>query len=153
MRRGLVKRAIGCAGALVVLLPACGNQATSAPRNFAVTEAKMCRDVDEARRPIGVTTDFPSETDRMHCWFAWKDASRGLQLTARWYYVSEDFHILDVPVSLTRVSDYGVVSLIMPQGKTLPSGSYRLELKAGKKIVKTLTFTVLPSSPAPPAGS
>lgn len=111
---------------------------------FEITDIKLCRNVDENRRPIEITSKFPAGTQTIEAWFAWKNAqSNREKIIAKWYYTSEDIHILDFPVTLTRRSDSGVILLKLPPGKTLPSGSYRLDIEVGGKTVKSADFTVL----------
>ena len=111
----------------------------------------MCQSVDANRMPQGITSTFSPDTANVTCRFSWKNAKPNLQLVAKWHYASQNLLILDFPITLTRTSDSGTVSLQMPQGKTLPSGAYRLDLKAEGKVVKSIPFTVsaVSSSAAP----
>ncbi len=109
---------------------------------FALTDAKICQNVDADRQPVGITSEFPTGTSVVHCWFAWKEAPPQFQLVARWYYATEEFLILAFPVTLTRRADHGVVSLKMIEGKSLPPGNYRVEFLAKTRVLKTLPFTV-----------
>ena len=110
---------------------------------FEITEAVMCADFNkESRKPIAVTSEFPKGTKVVHSWFSWKNAAPGLKFIARWHFVSGNIHILDLPVTLTRHMDHGIVSLEMPKGKTFPAGSYRLDFEYEGRTVKTISFTV-----------
>jgi hypothetical protein len=143
-------RAAACAAAVAGALAgaACRGQG-SVPASFKIAEATMCADVDDDRQPLGVTSEFPAGTREVYGWFSWKNAAIGLPVLSRWYYETANIQILTLSVALTRVSDHGAVSLKMPEGKTLPSGSYRLDLSVRGKVVKSVPFTVL----APPAAS
>jgi hypothetical protein len=147
--RGSV-RAAACAAAVAGALTAAACQAqSSVPAAFKIAEVKICADVDDNRQPLGVTSEFPAGTREVYGWFSWKNAAIGLPVLSRWYYETANIQILTLSVALTRVSDHGVVSLKMPEGKTFPSGSYRLDLSVRGKVVKSVPFTVL----APPAPS
>ena len=141
------------AAGLCLLLPACKGNLDS----FEITEAKTCSDVDADLKPVDVSSEFPAGTDHVRCWFSWKNAKRGMKLTARWYNTAEDIHILDYPLTLTRRSDNGIVSLQMSKGKTLPPGSYRVDLatdvRLRSRVVKSVPFTVLPPTPESSASS
>lgn len=134
-------------GSVLLLIVGCTGR-TAVPEGFEISDAKMCAEVNADRKPVRVTSEFPPGTRDVYCWFAWKNARPGLRITSRWYYEAASIHILTLPVSLTRVSDDGVLSLRMPEGKTLPPGSYRLDLSIGKKVLRSVPFTVLEVSAA-----
>jgi hypothetical protein len=113
-----------------------------AASSFEITDIKMCKQVGEDRKPMGVTTAFPPGTQTVHAWFAWKNGEPGFKVVAKWNYASENIRILDYPFELTRVADNGIVSLRMPAGKSLPDGTYRLDFEADGKVVKSATFKV-----------
>jgi hypothetical protein len=113
-----------------------------------IIDAQMSLGLDANRRPVEITSEFPPGTLEVYCWFSWKNANPGLQITARWYYTSGNIHILDYPLTLTRVSDNGALSLRMPPGKTLPAGSYRLDLEVKGKVLKSVSFIILEASPS-----
>lgn len=150
MDRALKGAAIGAAVISVVLLPAC--QRNVPP--FEITDAKTCLEISADRTPVTVVSEFSPQTNQVHCWFAWQNAKRDLKLTARWYNTSEGLHILDFPLTLTRRSDQGAVSLKMPQGRSLPVGAYRVDFSLdsvlGPKVVKSVPFTVQSPPPTPP---
>ena len=118
---------------------------------FKITDLKICQDVDKDRNPIKITNEFPAGTSAVYAWFAWEGGKAGFQITAKWHYATEDIHILDFPVTLTRTSDRGVIILRMGTGKTLPPGSYRLDIEAGGKVIKSALFTALPPAQRPPS--
>ena len=114
---------------------------------FEITDIKFCQNVDKNRNPIDMTSKFPAGTQVIYAWFSWKNAPRSQKIIAGWHYVSEDIHILDTPITLTRRSDQGVLSLRMPKDKSLPEGSYRLDISIDektKKVLKSASFTVRP---------
>ena len=117
-------------------------------KTFEILAAKMTSAVDEKRMPADVRTEFPAETQEVHCWFSWKGMEGNLQVIAQWYFVSSSIPILilDYPLNLTRVADHGIVSLKMPSGKNFPPGAYRLDFKIKDRAVKSLSFKVLPDS-------
>ena len=111
---------------------------------FKITELKLCQEVDKDRNPVKITTEFPAGTNTVYAWFAWKDAERGLKITAHWHYTTENIAILDFSVALNRSADHGVIMLRMGEGKTLPAGSYRLDIEVDSKVIKSISFTALP---------
>ncbi len=119
---------------------------------FRLASAQMALGADEFRNPVDVTTVFPAGTEKVYCAFSWENAEPNLQVAARWYYTSEDIHILDSSFTLTRRSEKGVTTLTMPKGKTLPPGKYRLDFEIKGKKVHTVDFSVqTPENPAAPA--
>ena len=127
---------------VLLILSQSANADAASTEQFEITDLKLCRSTDENRRPINVTSEFPAGTHDIYAWFAWKNAEKNQQITAKWEYASEDIHILDTPVTLTRRSEQGVLSLRMPKEKSLPSGTYRLDIEASGKVLKSASFTV-----------
>jgi hypothetical protein len=56
--------------------------------------------------------------------------------------VTENIPILDYTFMIPRKNGTGSVSLEMPQGKTLPEGTYHVELLLKTKKLKSLAFKV-----------
>jgi|GEM_PF-815852 len=116
---------------------------------FEISEVKLCLNIDQNRKPEEATSVFPAGTKKIYCWFSWKQGRPGAKIISRWYYSDQNIHILDVPVALTRNSGEGVVSLVMPEGKVLPSGSYGVEFELRGKVIRTTRFVVLPNQGKP----
>lgn len=110
--------------------------------NFEIRDAKACQNISKTRDPIRPTKSFPSGTTKVYVWFAWENASPGLKTIARWYFDSENIHILDIPFDLTKTSDKGAVSLRLRSGKVFPPGTYHVDLEVGGKIVRSIPFTI-----------
>lgn len=107
-----------------------------------ITDAKIAHGIDEKLMPIEITNVFSEGTNKVYCWFEWKNAQVNTPITAKWYYVTDNIHILDYIFSIPRKDGTGSVSLSMPEGKTLPQGEYKLDLNKEKRTLKTLNFTV-----------
>ncbi|MBI4394932.1 MAG: hypothetical protein HY583_01930 [Candidatus Omnitrophica bacterium] len=140
---GNLRLHLGLITALLFLLPIFNLQAAFS-ESFEITNVKICLKVDRNRNPIHVTNKLPGGTQNVYAWFSWKNAPKSQTITARWHYVSEDIHILDSPVTLTRHSDQGVLILRMPEDKPLPSGMYRMDIEADGKVLNSTSFTVRP---------
>ena len=80
---------------------------------FRLVDVKMAMGADENRNPVDVTNEFPAGTEKIYAAFTWENAESNLQVVARWYYTSEDIHILDSSFTLTRRSEKGVTTLTM----------------------------------------
>ena len=130
---------------LLLFLPQFNTIRAAEGGTFEITNLKLCTGVDENRKPIQITSKFPAGIQTVYGWFSWKEADPNLKMTARWFYETENIHILDFSITLTRRSNEGAVSLQMPGGKNLPDGSYRLDLEVNGKVVKSAAFTVLPA--------
>lgn len=139
---GVGKRRVLTGLCVAVLVVSAAVMVLPAPTPFEITEAVVCREVDRERGPVGSASEFPMGTGSVACWFSWKRAPRNLPLQGRWYYVTGDRPILDVPVILTRDSGQGQFLLRMPPGNVLPSGSYRIRFLVNEKVVKTVPFAV-----------
>ena len=110
---------------------------------ISITDIKMAHDIDGKYLPVNATKSFPSGTAKVFCWFAWKDATVDSQITVRWHYLTDDISILNYNFSIPRKQGSGGVALSMPEGKTLPPGSYQVELFFADKKISSLQFAVL----------
>jgi len=108
-----------------------------------ITAIKMAHDIDGKYLPVNITKSFPSGTAKVFCWFSWKSAKANSQVTVRWRYLTEDIPILSYNFSIPRKQGSGGVALSMPEGKTLPAGSYLVELFLADKKISSLQFAVL----------
>lgn len=109
---------------------------------IALTDAKIVTAVDEKLMPVRITDIFPKGTQKVSCWFQWKNARINTQLLARWHYVTDDIHILDYSFNIPKKEGTGSVMLSMPDDKSLPSGQYRIDLLLGKRSLRSLTFRI-----------
>lgn len=122
----------------------------SAPTSFKITEAVVSREADGEPGAAGSPSEFPMGTGSVACLFSWEKAPQSLPLQGRWYYLTGNRPILDVPVTLTRGSGRGRILLRMPPGKVFPAGSYQVRFLVNGKVFKTVPFAVAAdSSPAP----
>ncbi len=109
---------------------------------ITITDAKIATGINEKLMPISVTDAFPSGTKTVFCWFQWKGAQIGTKITAGWYFITDDIHVLDYEFVIPRKEGFGSVSLSMPEEKTLPAGSYKVDLLVNTRKLKSLTFKV-----------
>jgi hypothetical protein len=107
-----------------------------------LTGASMVTAVDDNLMPVRITDTFPSGTSKVSCWIKWRDARINTQITASWHYLTDDIHILDYPFSIPKKEGSGGLALSMPDGKNLPKGSYKVDLLAGGRLLRSLKFTV-----------
>ncbi len=107
-----------------------------------ITDAKMALGLDDQLMPIDPTEVFPRNTQRVYCWFSWEDAVPQTEMKANWNYAIDDIHILTYNFKIPRKKGSGGISLIMPSGKVLPVGSYRIDLMAKNQVLKSLEFKV-----------
>jgi len=110
---------------------------------ITMTDAKIATGIDEKLMPTEVKDIFPSGTKTIFCWFQWKDGKVDTKITATWYFVTDDIRILDYKFAIPRKEGWGSVSLSMPEGKTLPVGSYKVDLLLNTHKLKSLTFKVV----------
>ncbi len=109
---------------------------------ITLTDAKMAIGLDEQLMPVQVTDVFPRDTRRVYCWFSWDNATPKVEMKADWNYAVDDIHILTYDFRIPRKKGSGGISLIMPAGKTLPVGTYRIDLMVKNHTLKSLTFKV-----------
>jgi len=107
-----------------------------------ITDIKMAASLDANLAPVQVMDTFPAGTRKVSCWFKWKDSPVGTQLVAKWDYLTEKIHILDHDFAIPRRNGMGGILLTQPEGKTLPSGSYKLTLLNGKRAIKSISFEI-----------
>lgn len=121
------------------LLSACSPQ----KNKIEILNAKMAKGVNEKLLPVEPAINFPFETTKIYCWFQWNNAEINTPIVASWQFVTDNIHILDYTLEIPRKEGFGSVSLTMPEGKNLPPGHYRVDLKKDKKLLKSLNFKVL----------
>ena len=131
---------LGASIAMALLLASCATLGTRMA--LRLTDVKMCRGLSETQQPHEVTTTFPAGTEAVYCWFSWQEAPPNTELVSRWTYVTDNLHVLDVPVRLTRDTSSGVFVLRMPAGKPFPGGMYPVELLADGKVIRSVPFNV-----------
>ena len=107
-----------------------------------ITEIKMAPAISENIMPLKPADSFPGGTSRVFCCFKWENAEVDSQIIAKWRYISENINILDYPFTIPRRDGAGSILLSMPEGKTLPSGSYRIDLVVNNRILKSREFKI-----------
>ncbi|MDD5429050.1 MAG: hypothetical protein PHI58_07465, partial [Candidatus Omnitrophica bacterium] len=100
-----------------------------------ITEMKTAPSLSEDYMPVGATDTFPSGTQKVYCWFSWHNAEANTQIVAKWRYISQNISIINHTFTLPRREGSGSVLLTMPEGKTLPSGSYRIDMVMDKRVI------------------
>ena len=122
-----------------VMLSSCSAGSNGA---IKIVDAKMATGVDEKLMPVKVTDTFPLGTSRVSCWIEWKDARLNTELMVKWHYVTDDLHISDYPLTIPKKDGYGGIDFKMADGKSLPPGSYRVDIYIGRHLLRSLTFSV-----------
>lgn len=133
------KRNTGLVLLMAFILSACSLQQTA---TINITNIKTATGIDEKLMPVGVTSVFPNGTQKVFCWFQWKDTNVGTTVMAQWHFLTDNIHILDYNFTIPRKEGFGSVSLSMPEGKKLPAGQYRIDFNSGKQILKSTTFKI-----------
>ena len=112
-------------------------------RDILIDEAKIVTGVDSQMLPIKVTDFFPKNTEKVSAWISWRDAKINTQILVKWHYITDDIPIYNYTLSIPKKEGVASVVLAMPEGKTLPSGLYKVDILLGKKrLVETLTFEI-----------
>jgi hypothetical protein len=110
---------------------------------IVIREAKIVTGVDAEMRPLKVTALFPKDTSKVCAWIRWVNAKINSQVFVKWYYVTDDMPIYDYTLNIPKRDGIANVVLAMPQGKTLPSGVYKVTIYSGKKsLIKPLVFEI-----------
>ena len=107
-----------------------------------VLEIKMAAAINENLAPVKPADSFPSGTSSVYCCFKWENAEINSQIIAQWHYTSENINILNYSFNIPRRDGSGSVVLSMPEGKTLPSGSYRIDLILNNRTLKSREFRI-----------
>lgn len=110
--------------------------------NIRLVDAKIATAIDENLTPLKVTDNFPKGTDKVSCWIKWKDAKINTRLAANWRYITDDISVLDHSFIIPKKEGMGSIVLAMPDGKNLPSGEYKVDLMSGKRVLKSLKFSI-----------
>ncbi len=133
------KKNIGLILLTVFILASCSLQQAA---TINITDTKTALGINEKLMPLGITNIFPDGTQKIFCWFQWKDTEVNTTVVARWYFLTDNIHILDYNFTIPRKQGSGSVSLTMPEGRKLPVGQYRVDLNLGKQTLKSTTFKV-----------
>ena len=107
-----------------------------------IIDVKIASGIDDKLMPLGITNSFPTGTQRVFCWFQWKNTKINSTVMASWYFVTDNIHILDYNFAIPRKDGSGSVSLTMPEDKKLPAGLYKVDFNFGKQTLKSTTFKV-----------
>ena len=127
----------------VVILSALFLYNLTKPTDIIIREAKTVTGVDKQLTPLKVTNFFPKNTSKVSTWIRWRNARINTQILVKWYYSTDDVPIYDYNLNIPKREGIANVVLSMPEGKTLPSGSYKVTILLGKKhLTKPLTFEI-----------
>lgn len=107
-----------------------------------IVDAKMAVALDEQLMPVDITNVFPRGTKQVFCWVKWNNAKVNTEIKAKWHYLTDDIPILNNAFAIPRKEGSGGISLTMPEGKVLPMGTYRINITAKNRVIKSLTFKV-----------
>jgi len=111
--------------------------------DIIIREAKIVTGVDKQLTPLKVTNFFPKNTSKVSAWISWRNAKINTQILVKWYYVTDDVPIYDYNLNIPKREGIANVVLSMPEGKILPSGTYKVTILLGKKrLTKPLTFVI-----------
>ena len=134
------------ASILAVIIIAFALIVLQSPKDIRIVDATTSKGISDKLTPVSITNVFPAGTTVVNCWFRWSNAQPNTSITDSWHYLTYDINILDYAFDIPRKNGSGGVSLAMPAGKDLPAGQYRVDLKKGKRLLRTLTFRVLENS-------
>lgn len=123
---------------LVLAAPSIG----LAESKMKIIDMKTAEGIDEAYMPLNAARTFPAGTSKVFCWFQWENGDTGSQVALHWHYISEKVAILEYPVPVPRREGSGGVSLSMPEGETLPAGTYEVSVRQGGKVLKSERFQI-----------
>ena len=111
--------------------------------DIIIRDAKIVTGVDKQLMPLKVTNFFPKNTAKVSAWIRWRNAKINTQISVKWYYVTEDVPIYDYTLNIPKREGIANVVLAMSEGKTLPSGSYKVTILLEKRqLTKPLIFEV-----------
>ncbi|MBI3601866.1 MAG: hypothetical protein HY209_03130 [Candidatus Omnitrophica bacterium] len=123
---------------LILFIPNIGNRS-----NITIQDAKIVADVDKNMLPIKVTNSFPKNTSKVCAWINWKNAKINTQILVKWYYITDDEPIYDYSLNIPKREGIANVALSLPEGKTLPSGLYKVTILSGKReLTRPLKFEI-----------
>jgi len=112
------------------------------PKGITIIDAKIAAGLDKKFMPVNIAEVFPAQTQKVICWFKWKDAKINTEITAKWRYLTSDVQVLSHIFNIPKIAGAGGVVLSMPNNKTLPSGLYEVSLIFGKRTIKSLRFRI-----------
>jgi hypothetical protein len=111
--------------------------------DIVIRNAIIVTGVDKQMTPLKVTNFFPKNTSKVCAWINWRNARINTQVLVKWHYVTDDVPIYDYSLNIPKREGIANVVLAMPAGKTLPSGTYKVTILSGKKLLrKPLTFEI-----------
>ena len=110
--------------------------------NIVLLDAKTAASVNEDLLPVDVSGVFPLGTRSVSCWIKWKNARINTQVLSKWHYITDDIPILDHVFIIPKKEGAGSVTLTMPEGKSLPAGSYKIDLTCNNRLLRSVKFKV-----------
>jgi hypothetical protein len=115
----------------------------SRQQDIIIREAKIVTGVDKDMRPLKVTNFFPKDTSKVSAWISWQNAKINTQVLVKWHYLTDDVPIYDYNLNIPKKEGIANIALSIPEGKTLPSGSYKVTILLGKRqLTRPLTFEI-----------
>lgn len=127
----------------ILVLPVLFLYNLNKPNHIIIRDARIVTGVDKQLMPLKVTNFFPKNTSKVSAWINWRNARINTQILVKWYYVTDDVPIYDYTLNIPKREGIANVVLSMPEGKTLPSGSYKVTILLGKKhLTKPLIFEI-----------
>lgn len=125
---------------IALLLTSCSADKHDA--KIRILDIKTAAGIDDKYMPVDAAKIFPKSTAKVFLWFSWNNAQKDIKLIAKWHYITDDIPVLDYTFVVPRKQGTGSVSLLMPEGKTLPAGFYSVRLELDGKPLKSVTFKV-----------
>ena len=109
-----------------------------------ITDAKSCRNIDESKNPIGITSTFVPSTPEIFVWFSWAHTMTGTEAKVIWIYETSDLTVAEVPIVLEDMAGLGSSSITRPTTETgWPVGDYRVDLYLDDNLAKSVNFRVI----------
>ena len=128
---------------LIITLSAIVLYNLTRPTEIIIRDAKIVTGVDKQLTPLKVTNFFPKNTSKVSAWIRWRNAKINTQILVKWYYSTDDVPIYDYNLNIPKREGIANVVLSMPEGKTLPSGTYKVTILLGKKhLTRPLVFEI-----------
>ena len=108
-----------------------------------ISDAIICKNVDENYAPIDKTDTFSQDTDKIYCSIKVTSTQKGAVIKAQWWNKSKG-QLLDSS-SYTVLKDNSAGNIAFSyatEGQKLESGDYEAKIYVGDKLIKVAPFKV-----------
>lgn len=97
----------------------------------AIQSLRLAQDVTDAGEPVGESTVFAADSDRIHAIFSFEGIMPGSVVMVRWYFGEQELTHARAEIPLVAEQGWGEAWLDPGDGSNLPEGDYLVSVHLG----------------------